>query len=56
MWEFLCRLRRNNHGATAIEYGLILALLAVASMVAMISMAQGTTDMWNNVATQVLAH
>ena len=33
--KFINKLRRNEEGATAIEYGLIAALIAVAAMGAM---------------------
>ncbi|MBX7541788.1 Flp family type IVb pilin [Qipengyuania sphaerica] len=33
--KFIKKLRRNEEGATAIEYGLIAALIAVAAMTAM---------------------
>ncbi len=33
--KFLKQLRRNEEGATAIEYGLIAALIAVAAITAM---------------------
>jgi len=33
--KFLNKLRRDEEGATAIEYGLIAALIAVAAIVAM---------------------
>lgn len=33
--KFLAKLRRNEKGATAIEYGLIAALIAVAAIAAM---------------------
>ena len=33
--KFLRKLRRNEEGATAIEYGLIAALIAVAAIAAM---------------------
>ncbi len=36
--KFLTKLRRNEEGATAIEYGLIAALIAVAAIGAMTSM------------------
>lgn len=32
MWKLLQKLRRNNKGATAIEYGLIAALIALAAI------------------------
>lgn len=33
--QFIKKLRRNEEGATAIEYGLIAALIAVAAITAM---------------------
>lgn len=33
--KFINKIRRNEEGATAIEYGLIAALIAVAAIVAM---------------------
>jgi pilus assembly protein Flp/PilA len=46
----LLKLLKNNKGATAIEYGLIAALIAVAAIAAMqnIGTALGTT--FNNVS------
>ncbi|NNM76522.1 Flp family type IVb pilin [Sphingomonas sp. ID1715] len=43
-------------GATAIEYGLILALIVLAAMVALMTLADTTIGMWDNVAENVLAH
>lgn len=45
-----------QRGATAVEYGLILALIVLAIMAAVSNVATKTTGMWNNVSTQVLAH
>jgi pilus assembly protein Flp/PilA len=47
----LLKLLKNSKGATAIEYGLIAALIAVAAIAAMqnIGTALGTT--FNNVST-----
>ena len=46
-------LSRDQKGATAVEYGLILALifLAIAGGVALL--AATTTGMWNNVSEEV---
>ena len=44
---------RNNRGATAIEYGLIVSLIFVAIIVAVSNAASSTIRMWNNVATKV---
>ena len=40
-------------GATAVEYGLILALIFLAMIGALTAFANGTTSMWNNVATEI---
>lgn len=45
-----------ERGATAVEYGLILALIVLAIMAALNNVATKTVGMWNNVAANVLAH
>jgi pilus assembly protein Flp/PilA len=52
----LKRLQQCQRGATAVEYGLILALVCLAMIAALSNVANKTTGMWNNVSTQVLAH
>ncbi|OHT18939.1 Flp family type IVb pilin [Edaphosphingomonas haloaromaticamans] len=53
MGYLLHRLAGNDRGATAIEYGLILAFIAMA-MVGVLSQVAGTTiDMWQHVADKV---
>ena len=56
--ELLSRsgLLQCQRGATAVEYGLILALVVLAMMAALSNVANKTVGMWNNVATEVLAH
>lgn len=56
--EMLARrgLTRCERGATAVEYGLILALICLAMITALTNVANKTNGMWNNVATEVLAH
>ncbi|MCD2325028.1 Flp family type IVb pilin [Sphingomonas sp. IC-56] len=49
----LSLLSRDTKAATAIEYGLIAALIVIAMMTAMMGVATITTDMWNNVSTKV---
>ncbi len=49
----LKRLIRNNKGATAIEYGLIAALIAVAAITAMRSVGTTLNTTFANVATQM---
>ena len=47
------RLLRCHRAATAVEYGLILALIVLAIIAALIALADATSGMWNNVSTAV---
>jgi pilus assembly protein Flp/PilA len=49
----LKQLIRNNKGATAIEYGLIAALIAVAAITAMKSVGSTLNSTFSNVSTQM---
>lgn len=49
------RLRRDKRGATAIEYGLIVALIAIAMMGGLRTLGGGAGGMWTNVSSQVQA-
>jgi pilus assembly protein Flp/PilA len=49
------RLTANRHGGTAIEYGLIAALIVIAMIASLKGLAHVTTGMWNNVSSQVEA-
>ncbi|MDX3901221.1 MAG: Flp family type IVb pilin [Sphingobium sp.] len=49
-------LLRCQRGATAVEYGLIVAMIVLAIIAALNNVATKTTGMWNNVTTEVLAH
>ncbi len=42
----------DTSGATAIEYGLILALIAIAMIVTLQSLADTTVSMWNMVRSR----
>jgi pilus assembly protein Flp/PilA len=44
---------RNSRGATAIEYGLIAALIAVAGIAAFGSVGNGIKKTFNNVSRQL---
>ncbi len=44
---------RNNKGATAIEYGLIAALIAVAAIAAMQSLGTNLKNTFNKVASNM---
>ena len=52
MSKFL-KLIRNEKGATAIEYGLIAALIAVAAIGAMTSVGSSLQNTFNNVSTSL---
>jgi pilus assembly protein Flp/PilA len=49
--KFLAKLRRNEEGATAIEYGLIAALIAVAAIAAMQGMGSQLTSTFNKTSS-----
>ena len=44
---------KNSKGATAIEYGLIAALIAVAAIAAMQGLGTSLTKTFNNVSTKL---
>ena len=48
--KFINKLRRNEEGATAIEYGLIAALIAVAAITAMQSLGNELETTFNTTA------
>jgi pilus assembly protein Flp/PilA len=49
----LRRLRRDHRGATAIEYGLIAALIVVAMMGGLSAMGGGVGGMWTKLNNTV---
>jgi pilus assembly protein Flp/PilA len=51
----LRRLSGDVRGATAIEYGLIAALIVLAMVGALNATARTTVGMWNNVSDKVAA-
>ncbi|MFL6723086.1 MAG: Flp family type IVb pilin [Sphingomicrobium sp.] len=52
MAKFL-KLIKNNKGATAIEYGLIAALIAVAAIAAMQNIGSKLATTFNNVSAEL---
>ena len=46
----LTKIFKDESGATAIEYGLIAALVSVAAIIALQAMGQSLTDMFQTVA------
>jgi len=53
--KFFNNLLRDEAGATAIEYGLIAALIAVAAIAAMQSLGGNLRDTFNNVSDELEA-
>ena len=53
MFASLIKLMRNEDGATAIEYGLIAALIAVAAVTIMGSVGSNLTSVFTTVATKL---
>jgi pilus assembly protein Flp/PilA len=51
--SFIRKIVRNKKGATAIEYGLIAALIAVAAIAAMKNIGTSLGSTFNNVSTQM---
>lgn len=47
---------RDERGATAIEYGLIVSLVVIAMIGALVILADTTTNMWNDVSNNVSAN
>jgi len=50
--SYLRRLRTDQKGATAVEYGLIAALIVIAMMGGLRALGGGAGGMWTNVAQQ----
>lgn len=46
-------LARDRRGATAVEYGLIVALVVLAMLAALSNFANVSVGMWNNVSNKV---
>ena len=51
----LRRIRSDKRGATAIEYGLIVALIAIAAMGGITALGGGANGMWGKIDNQVEA-
>jgi len=50
---FIMQLLRDNRGATAIEYGLIVALIVIAIIVAVQGVANETNGLWATVTANI---
>jgi pilus assembly protein Flp/PilA len=54
MLNLLRLLLNNRRGATAVEYGLIVALIALAASAAIALFADAAIDMWEYIKTNAL--
>ncbi len=50
--QLLKMVASDESGATAVEYGLILALIALASLGALVGLAGETNSMWGDISTK----
>ncbi len=50
MFKLLRRLYGNDAGATAIEYGLIVALVVIAMIASMSKVANESTELWTTIS------
>lgn len=53
---FLKRLLRDDRGATAVEYGLIVTLIVIAMIAALQGVADKTNGLWATVSNKVQQH
>jgi pilus assembly protein Flp/PilA len=56
--RLFCRITpvlRDPRGATAVEYGLIVAMIVIVMVVALKQVANANTDIWRNVSEKVSA-
>ncbi|AEG49007.1 Flp/Fap pilin component [Sphingobium chlorophenolicum L-1] len=56
LFRSLWRLAACQRGATAVEYGLILALIVLAMMAGLSKLGMQTSSKWNNIATEIRNH
>ena len=54
--NFIKKLLRDTRGATAIEYGLIVALVVIAILVSLSSVADQNTGLWAIVTSNVVTY
>lgn len=54
MLDLIRRMKQCEAGATAVEYGLITALICVAIMSAIGNVAGSTSNMWNKVSNKII--
>lgn len=52
MFQLLKKLSTDRRGATAVEYGFILALIVIAMMSALSGVAEESTALWERVSSE----
>jgi len=53
MFKIIRKLRRDKKGATAIEYGLIAALISVAAIVAMTALGSSLKSLFGGISGKI---
>jgi pilus assembly protein Flp/PilA len=53
MFALIARLSKDTRGVTAVEYGLIAALIAVVAILAITSVGHNLSTTFNTVATKI---
>ena len=53
MFKLIRKLRRDEEGATAIEYGLIAALISVAAIIAMQALGTSLNNIFNTISGKI---
>lgn len=53
LFQVVDMIRRDDRGATAVEYGLVLGLITLAAFAALATMADTVVGIWTNVAARV---
>jgi len=53
LFDMIRKLMGDRKGGTAVEYGLIAALIVITMIASFIEVARSTTSMWGNVNTKI---
>jgi pilus assembly protein Flp/PilA len=54
MVKMLRRIMRDNRGATAVEYGLVVSLIIIAILASMSQLATNFNALWTNIGDQIV--
>ncbi|UZK66373.1 Flp family type IVb pilin [Sphingomonas sp. M1-B02] len=55
LYHVTARLLRDRRAATAVEYGLILALIVISLMIGLIALGDASMNLWSNINDKVTA-